>query len=82
MLTANILSFFFYSVFFFFFKMSELEDELERRTLTYTLWKQSSNDKKRQSWHPVTFEYADVSPQHINEMRVIPFSMAVESHMI
>ncbi|XP_010924084.2 glycosyltransferase BC10 isoform X1 [Elaeis guineensis] len=51
--------------------MSDLEDKLERRTLTYTLWNQSSDDKKRQSWHPMTFEYADASLQHINEMRNI-----------
>ncbi|KAG1347113.1 glycosyltransferase BC10 [Cocos nucifera] len=51
--------------------MSELEDELERRTLTYTSWNQSSNDKEKKNWHPMTFEYADAGPQHIKEIRNI-----------
>ncbi|XP_029122388.1 glycosyltransferase BC10 isoform X2 [Elaeis guineensis] len=53
--------------------MSELEDELERRTLTYTSWNQSSNDKEKQNWHPMTFEYADAGPQHIKEIRNINY---------
>lgn len=55
---------------FVFSQMNELEDELERRTLTYTSWNQSSNDKNKQNWHPMTFEYADAGPQHIKEIRV------------
>ncbi|KAJ0985776.1 hypothetical protein J5N97_004132 [Dioscorea zingiberensis] len=51
--------------------ISKLDDELERRTLTYTAWNVSSTQMDRQNWHPVTFKYADASPHHINEIKNI-----------
>nr|CAD1834902.1 unnamed protein product [Ananas comosus var. bracteatus] len=51
--------------------MNELEHEIERRTLTYTSWNQSSNHMDKKTWHPMTFEYADASPQHIKEIKSI-----------
>ncbi|KAG6493559.1 hypothetical protein ZIOFF_048551 [Zingiber officinale] len=51
--------------------MSQLDDELERRTLTYTSWNQSIDAKDKRSWHPKTFEFADASPQHITEIKGI-----------
>lgn len=51
--------------------LSELEDELERRTLTYTSWNQSRTGKGKQSWHPSTFQYETASPQHIKQIKDI-----------
>ncbi|CAL9115716.1 Core-2/I-Branching enzyme [Musa troglodytarum] len=51
--------------------MSHLEDELERRTLTYTSWNQSIDTKDKRSWHPKTFEFPDASLEHIMEIRNI-----------
>ncbi|PON52134.1 Glycosyl transferase [Parasponia andersonii] len=51
--------------------MSELEGELERRTLTYTIWNQSANKMENRGWHPVTFTYANAGPQKINEIKDI-----------
>ncbi|KAG6490412.1 hypothetical protein ZIOFF_051708 [Zingiber officinale] len=53
------------------FSMSQLDDELERRTLTYTSWNQSIDAKDKRSWHPKTFEFADASPQHFTEIKGI-----------
>ncbi|XP_074582533.1 glycosyltransferase BC10-like [Curcuma longa] len=53
------------------FSMSQLDDELERRTLTYTSWNQSIDAKDKRGWHPKTFEFADASPQHITEIKGI-----------
>ncbi|XP_019424675.1 PREDICTED: uncharacterized protein LOC109333611 isoform X3 [Lupinus angustifolius] len=50
--------------------MHDLEGELERRTLTYTLWNQSAAKKENQ-WHPMTFSYANANPQRIKDMKVI-----------
>ncbi|XP_042377563.1 glycosyltransferase BC10-like isoform X2 [Zingiber officinale] len=52
------------------FSMTQLDDELERRTLTYTSWNQSIDVKDKRSWHPKTFEFADASPQDIIEIKV------------
>ncbi|KAH9797968.1 Core-2/I-branching beta-1,6-N-acetylglucosaminyltransferase family protein [Citrus sinensis] len=49
--------------------MSELEGELERRTLTYTLWNLSTTGN--QNWHPLTFSYANAGPQQIKEIKSI-----------
>lgn len=51
-------------------KISGLEDELERRTLTYTSWNQTTILRKRRSWHPITFDYADASPWKMREIKV------------
>ncbi|GKV01982.1 hypothetical protein SLEP1_g14477 [Rubroshorea leprosula] len=52
------------------FAINELEGELERRTLTYTLWNQSAI-KTQNNWHPVTFGYGDADLQHIKEIKAI-----------
>ncbi|URE31422.1 Core-2/I-Branching enzyme [Musa troglodytarum] len=51
--------------------MSQLEDELERRTLTYASWNQSIDAQDKSNWHPKKFEFADASPQHITEIRIV-----------
>ncbi|NP_001295274.1 Glycosyltransferase BC10-like isoform 2 [Zea mays] len=53
------------------FSIKGLEDELERRTLTYTSWNQSSNPKDKMTWHPMKFEYDTSSPEHINAIKRI-----------
>lgn len=50
--------------------MNGLEDELERRTLTFTMWNHSVT-KAQTSWHPVTFDYDDASAKKIKEIKVI-----------
>lgn len=51
-------------------KISRLDNELERRAVTYTLWNQSTIKAKRRSWHPLTFDYADAAPQKLRETKV------------
>ncbi|KAF8409600.1 hypothetical protein HHK36_005678 [Tetracentron sinense] len=51
--------------------MSDLEGELERRTVTYTLWNQSTTKMERKGWHPITFSYANAGPQQIKEIKDI-----------
>lgn len=51
--------------------MTGLEGELERRTLTYTLWNKSKNKIDMQSWHPVMFRHADVSARLIKNIKSI-----------
>lgn len=51
-------------------KISRLDNELERRAATYTLWNQSTIKGKRRSWHPLTFDYADAAPQKLREIKV------------
>ncbi|KAA3478175.1 leucine--tRNA ligase, chloroplastic/mitochondrial [Gossypium australe] len=51
--------------------MSELEGDIERRTLTYTLWNQSATKMDNKAWHPVTFNYADASPKRLKEIKDI-----------
>ncbi|XP_039060266.1 glycosyltransferase BC10-like isoform X2 [Hibiscus syriacus] len=53
------------------FAMSGLEGEIERRSLTYTLWNQSVTKMDNKAWHPVTFNYADVSPKRLKEIKDI-----------
>ncbi|KDP20710.1 hypothetical protein JCGZ_21181 [Jatropha curcas] len=48
-----------------------LEGELERRTLTYTVWNQSLAKMETKGWHPITFTYANASPKKINEIKAI-----------
>ncbi|KAF8016709.1 hypothetical protein BT93_H2051 [Corymbia citriodora subsp. variegata] len=50
--------------------MSGLENEFSRRSLTFALWDQSATRKDKQ-WHPVTFDYADASPQSIKEIKFV-----------
>ncbi|XP_073154419.1 glycosyltransferase BC10 [Henckelia pumila] len=51
--------------------MNDLESELERRTLTYTLWNQSKTNLENKFWHPFTFSYADSGPQQIKRIKDI-----------
>ncbi|KAJ3670696.1 hypothetical protein LUZ60_008122 [Juncus effusus] len=53
------------------FSINNLENELEKRTLTYTSWNESKNHMDRKTWHPKTFMYADVSPTDINGIKSI-----------
>ncbi|XP_022133017.1 uncharacterized protein LOC111005712 [Momordica charantia] len=51
--------------------LHELEGELERRTLTYTLWNQSTTKMENKGWHPITFNYANAGPRQIKEIKGI-----------
>ncbi|XP_071714019.1 glycosyltransferase BC10-like [Rutidosis leptorrhynchoides] len=51
--------------------MNDLERELERRTVTYTLWIQSAANMETKSWHPVTYTYATSNPQQIKRIKDI-----------
>lgn len=51
--------------------MNDLEGELERRTVTYTLWIQSATNMETQSWHPVTYNYATSNPEQIKKIKDI-----------
>lgn len=51
--------------------MSNLENELERRTLTFTLWNESLTKMENKGWHPITFSYASASPQRLREIKDI-----------
>ncbi|KAF6173241.1 hypothetical protein GIB67_026936 [Kingdonia uniflora] len=52
-------------------KMGEFEDELERRTLTYSSWNESKAKMEKTGWHPVTFSYVTAGPQQIKEIKGI-----------
>ncbi|XP_024539060.1 uncharacterized protein LOC9653762 [Selaginella moellendorffii] len=45
------------------------DDELERRSLTYSLWKYAGRRRERQGWHPVTF--SDASMKLVREIQAI-----------
>ncbi|CAI0550884.1 unnamed protein product [Linum tenue] len=62
---------FVYPIFKKYCKMNEVEHEVERRTLTYTLWDSSTAKDWRQMWHPVTFNHPDAAPQRIKEIKGI-----------
>ncbi|KAK6123914.1 hypothetical protein DH2020_042333 [Rehmannia glutinosa] len=51
--------------------MNDLEAELERRTVTYTLWNQTKANTENEAWHPFTFSYADSGPQQIKRIKDI-----------
>lgn len=51
--------------------LNELEGELERRTVTYTLWNQSTTKMENKGWHPITFTYANAGPRQIKEIKGI-----------
>ncbi|KAL3521931.1 hypothetical protein ACH5RR_014765 [Cinchona calisaya] len=51
--------------------MNDLEDEIERRAVTYTLWNHSTSKMETKGWHPITFNYADAGPQQIKRIRGI-----------
>ncbi|KAG6419203.1 hypothetical protein SASPL_121419 [Salvia splendens] len=47
--------------------MKDLENELERRTVTYTVWNQSTTNMDNGGWHPFTFSYADAGSEQIKK---------------
>ncbi|XP_010244121.1 PREDICTED: uncharacterized protein LOC104588028 [Nelumbo nucifera] len=51
--------------------MSNLEGEVEQRTLTYTLWNQSTSKMERKGWHPITFNYANAGREQIKIIKDI-----------
>lgn len=51
--------------------MRGFEEKLERRTLTYSLWNQSTETMNTQAWHPVTFGYASASQKNIQDIKDI-----------
>lgn len=51
--------------------MKGVEGELERRSLTYTLWNQTSKDRERKGWHPVTFATTDVNDKLVSRIKGI-----------
>ncbi|CAK9315461.1 unnamed protein product [Citrullus colocynthis] len=48
-----------------------LENELERRTLTYSTWNSSIPKGDKRSWHPVTFHHPDATPLRMKEIKEI-----------
>ncbi|KAJ7520263.1 hypothetical protein O6H91_20G075300 [Diphasiastrum complanatum] len=50
-----------------------LEVEAERRTLTYTFWKEPARGQIKDRWHPVTFGATDASLRVIQEIQAIDF---------
>lgn len=60
--------------------MSELDVELERRTLTYTLWNNSPNKTESKGWHPMTFNHANAAPQKIREIKVNTMTLYSSYH--
>ncbi|MCO5600503.1 hypothetical protein L7F22_054616 [Adiantum nelumboides] len=51
--------------------MKGLESEIERRTLTYTLWNQTGKDQGKKGWHPVTFTSADMNDELLSGIKGI-----------
>ncbi|KAI4371154.1 hypothetical protein MLD38_019420 [Melastoma candidum] len=51
--------------------LKELESELERRPVTYTLWNYSMEKRDKKDWHPFTFTYPDASSPKIGEIKAI-----------
>lgn len=51
--------------------MHGLGGELERRTVTYTVWNQSSTNMEKGGWHPMRFTYADAGPENIKRIKVL-----------
>jgi hypothetical protein len=53
--------------------MQGLESEMERRTVTYTVWNVSGTKYEAKSWHPVTFTLENSGPEEIKEIKVQSF---------
>ncbi|KAJ9566180.1 hypothetical protein OSB04_002146 [Centaurea solstitialis] len=60
--------------------MSDLEGELERRTVTYTSWIQSATNMETRSWHPVTYNYASANPEQIKRIKDIDHVLYETEH--
>lgn len=50
--------------------MRGLENELERRTVTYTTWNLSAKKAEAKSWHPLTFTSDTAGPEEIQGIQV------------
>ncbi|KAH7300962.1 hypothetical protein KP509_23G005800 [Ceratopteris richardii] len=48
-----------------------LEDEVERRGITFSLWDQSGRIQERKGWHPVTFALSDANVDLIRGIKNI-----------
>ena len=55
------------------YQIEDMENEIERRTLTYSRWENSVKGKGRQGWHPVTFSFADAALKAITDIQVCVF---------
>lgn len=53
------------------FAMEELEEQTERRTLTYSRWENQVKGKGREGWHPVTYTFSDATLQAIKDIQAI-----------
>lgn len=62
-------------------QMNSVEDELERRAVTYTLWNQSTSMTET-GWHPITFSYADARPEQIKKIKVYLLNLFFFGYMI
>jgi hypothetical protein len=55
-------------------QQSGLEEELTRRSVTYSAWDLSaSKDRERRGWHPVTYKVSDATPRLIKSIKVYSF---------
>ncbi|CAM6096956.1 unnamed protein product [Calypogeia fissa] len=48
-----------------------LEEQIERRTLTYSKWKDFDQERDRKGWHPITFNYPDASLEAVKDIQAI-----------
>ncbi|XP_058193885.1 glycosyltransferase BC10-like isoform X2 [Rhododendron vialii] len=53
------------------FAMNDLDGELEKRMVTYSLWNESVTNMENKGWHPMTFNYANAGPQQIKRIKDI-----------
>lgn len=62
--------------------MHGLENEMERRTVTYTTWNLSAKKAEAKSWHPLTFTSDNSGPEEIEGIKVrflFLYNIAVQS---
>lgn len=55
--------------------MEDLEEQTERRTLTYSRWENQVKGKGREGWHPVTYTFQDATVQAIRDIQVCIFPL-------
>lgn len=56
---------------FFTIQQEGLEEEITRRSLTYSSWDlSSSKDRGRAGWHPVTYKFSDATPSLLKSIKV------------
>ncbi|KAG5561326.1 hypothetical protein RHGRI_004375 [Rhododendron griersonianum] len=53
------------------FAMNDLDGELEKRMVTYSLWNETVTNMENKGWHPMTFNYANAGPQQIKRIKDI-----------